>query len=539
MKLHNKIIFVPLLVMVAIFTFSLIGVEYQLKQTLERQFNNELHSRVSTTLSAISLIEDDIMPGQIHEVFDRLADQISQDSDSRISIFDQYGEVLGDSSLSLAEVLLAENHLNRPEVIEAKTKHFGRTSRFSNTLQQEMEYLAAYDEEIGYYVRVAMPKILHQSVLLNLRQSLIIILSVTLLVVLLVGIMAIRSIKEAVTNERQLQQARIIEHTREITLIQTMTTMLNAISIHEEAGQILANIMPKLLPELSGAIYLQKASDSTYTELVHWGSDWPGDITFIGNGQLNEDIDTNSQPTDSTNICEELSEHAINIRLRNKEASIGILHISNNQKPISKTEKSVAIQLADHITYALLNLRVKSQLRHQAIRDPLTNLFNRRFMLETFEQSLHHAERHERPLAILMVDLDHFKLFNDEFGHEAGDMVLIAVADLFIKNVRLEDNACRYGGEEFCIICPDTDLRDAYVLAEKLRNEIAQLQLSYEEKDLGKITISVGVAIFPNHANNTHDLIIQADKALYTAKRQGRNTTVVAQANAHYYEERS
>ena len=110
-------------------------------------------------------------------------------------------------------------------------------------------------------------------------------------------------------------------------------------------------------------------------------------------------------------------------------------------------------------------------------------------------------------------------------------MILTEVAALFGKNLRLEDTACRYGGEEFCIICPDAGLKDAFALAEKLRLEVSRLTLEDNGQALGNITISTGIAIYPNHGVTTQQLLINADKALYYAKNRGRNTTVVANQN--------
>jgi diguanylate cyclase (GGDEF)-like protein len=211
---------------------------------------------------------------------------------------------------------------------------------------------------------------------------------------------------------------------------------------------------------------------------------------------------------------------------------VGGLQFNNKNEVISNELRNTALNLSEQISGALANIRLKNQLRNQAARDPLTNLYNRRYMLESFEQALNRAERHERNLAVLMIDLDLFKQFNDRFGHEAGDMILKEVAKQFKVNLRLEDIACRYGGEEFCIVCPDTGLREAFVLAEKLRDCVSKQALSFKSIELEPVTMSVGIAIFPNHAVTSSELMAQADKALYVAKRKGRNCTVVAQLKA-------
>jgi len=127
-----------------------------------------------------------------------------------------------------------------------------------------------------------------------------------------------------------------------------------------------------------------------------------------------------------------------------------------------------------------------------------------------------------------MFNLDDFKLFNDNFGHNIDDLVLTEISALLASNIRMEDIACRFGGEEFCIICLDTDLTDGYVLAEKLRNKISQLKIEDRGDILGQATISTGIAIFPNNGVSVQQLLTAADEAMYCAKRDGRNTTVVS-----------
>ena len=216
---------------------------------------------------------------------------------------------------------------------------------------------------------------------------------------------------------------------------------------------------------------------------------------------------------------------------------IGILQLVSEDKIIEIKFQNLIKSLAPQLSSAMVNIQLKDILRDQAIRDPLTELYNRRFMLEAFEQALNRAERHKSCLAVLMIDLDHFKNFNDSYGHEAGDKVLVMVAKQFKINLRLEDIACRYGGEEFCILCPDTGVREAHVLAEKLRKCVAEQKIKYQDNYLEKVTLSIGISIYPNHGNSSNELIQQADKALYNAKDQGRNCTVVTRIKVPYYQE--
>jgi diguanylate cyclase (GGDEF)-like protein len=180
------------------------------------------------------------------------------------------------------------------------------------------------------------------------------------------------------------------------------------------------------------------------------------------------------------------------------------------------------------MTIAALNLRAK--LESQSIRDGLTGLFNRRFMEEALERELHRAARRNTSLAVLMLDVDHFKDFNDTFGHEAGDVVLREVGSCFLQSVRNEDIVCRYGGEEFVIILPEINLDMALQRSEKIRDEISRLRVLFKGQPLSHISLSVGLAMYPDPAHGVDELLRMADHALYDAKRAGRNRTIVAAA---------
>jgi diguanylate cyclase (GGDEF)-like protein len=177
---------------------------------------------------------------------------------------------------------------------------------------------------------------------------------------------------------------------------------------------------------------------------------------------------------------------------------------------------------------ALANLRLRESLRNQSIRDPLTGLFNRRYMQESLEREIHRANRDQSPIGVVMIDLDHFKNFNDTFGHPAGDALLRALAHLLQSHVRGEDIACRYGGEEFALILPHTSLDVTWQRAELLREKFKHLQPLHDGQVLGSITLSVGVAVYPAHGANGEAVLQAADSALYRAKHSGRDRAVTA-----------
>ncbi len=168
-----------------------------------------------------------------------------------------------------------------------------------------------------------------------------------------------------------------------------------------------------------------------------------------------------------------------------------------------------------------------AQLHEQAIRDHLTGLFNRGYLNDMLERETHRAERHQHPLSMLMIEIDDFKRFNDAFGHVAGDVTLKKVAELIQANTRTDDIACRFGGDEFTLVLPETPLESAYQCAERLRKDAAGLQLFHEERPLGNLTLSIGVAVFPGNGDTGMKVLRAADEAMYRAKQAGKNQVVV------------
>src|SRR6267378_611945 len=169
---------------------------------------------------------------------------------------------------------------------------------------------------------------------------------------------------------------------------------------------------------------------------------------------------------------------------------------------------------------------LREKLQEQAMHDKLTGLYNRHYVEEWFGLELRRAQRHGRPIAAIMLDVDHFKRFNDTFGHEAGDMVLREVAGALRRSTRGSDVASRYGGEEFLVLLPECPFDAALRKAEKMLEEVAKLELQYGDKPLGPVTVSLGVAAFPDHAKESAELLRHADEALYLAKQMGRNRVV-------------
>jgi diguanylate cyclase (GGDEF)-like protein len=174
------------------------------------------------------------------------------------------------------------------------------------------------------------------------------------------------------------------------------------------------------------------------------------------------------------------------------------------------------------------NAQLHEALRQESIRDPLTGLFNRRFMEETLAKEINRADRTTHSLAVVMLDLDHFKSINDTFGHDGGDKALRRLSLLLKANMRGSDIICRYGGEEFTLILPDASMLDAFQRMEQLRKDIKQLVIQHHGKSMDQFSGSFGIAVFPEHGSTGETLLKAADEALYRAKQSGRDRVLTA-----------
>ncbi|MBT8495643.1 MAG: GGDEF domain-containing protein [Deltaproteobacteria bacterium] len=179
----------------------------------------------------------------------------------------------------------------------------------------------------------------------------------------------------------------------------------------------------------------------------------------------------------------------------------------------------------------------QKQLIDSALRDGMTKAYNRRYFLDRLDSEFKFSERHEQPLVLLILDLDHFKSVNDTFGHLAGDAALTAFAEVIQAQIRNEDVFARYGGEEFAIISRSIDLEGATIFAERLRRAVEGITVGYDGK-LFKITVSIGISAFPEHRiKDPVELLEAADRALYAAKRHGRNQVAVYEGLPPHVEE--
>ncbi len=201
--------------------------------------------------------------------------------------------------------------------------------------------------------------------------------------------------------------------------------------------------------------------------------------------------------------------------------------VDEEKEHIYNAKQMNIISLLEHYASPLINLRLRETLKIQSIHDHLTGLYNRRYMRDTLEFEVRRAKRHNSTLGLIMVDVDHFKNFNDTYGHEVGDIVLRELGSFLRNNIRQEDIACRYGGEEFILILPNTSLENARARAEDFREKIEKELAINHLKKMHRITVSLGVSAFPVHGHTIEETLNAADAALYLAKTRGRNRVEV------------
>lgn len=210
------------------------------------------------------------------------------------------------------------------------------------------------------------------------------------------------------------------------------------------------------------------------------------------------------------------------------------LHGNQQEQPCAeRSQQQLAAAVADQIGLALSNLQLRDNLHEQAIRDPLTTLYNRYYMQESLEHELRQAERSGHSVTLLMVDLDHLKEFNDRYGHLSGDELLRGLGRLLKKMFRGGDILSRYGGDEFLVVLPEASIEIGLQRAEELRLNVKELLIQMEDHPIQNLTVSIGVASWPQHGTGSADVLKAADKALYRAKMQGRDQVIVAESLHH------
>jgi len=349
-----------------------------------------------------------------------------------------------------------------------------------------------------------------------------------------------RSERQLEQSTKDLQQALQDANRSSETLrrLSTLAELLQNCRDLDEAINVIERALPPLLPDMSGALSLINASRNIVEARMHWGARGselgdavfaPDDCWALRRSQPHPGAGDHTAP-----VCPHLTQagitadHMLCLPLNSQGQMLGVLSLCDRQ-PFAPEMRRVAGTAADQLALALANLQLQASLRTQSIRDPLTNLFNRRYLEASMPRELLRAERRKGGLSVLMFDLDHFKRYNDTQGHDAGDALLGAFGALLAQSSRGEDMPCRFGGEEFTLVLTDADHAQALARAEAIRKATSELVVHYRASTLPPATVSIGVSSYPDHGSTPEVLLRMADQALYRAKQLGRNK--VASAN--------
>lgn len=348
------------------------------------------------------------------------------------------------------------------------------------------------------------------------------------------------SISKRANEELAFVIKQIQQRNAEVELINEMSDVLQICQDLDEAHEMIGRYIAKFFPKESGVLYQLAPSRDVLEVGALWGRGGPAfkkvitpdDCWALRRGQVHI---INDPLTDL--ICphiradENTLTSAICIPLLASGDMIGMLHIREREKEnlLTPERQQSMTSFAEHLSLSLSNLKLRETLRQQSIRDALTGLYNRRFLEETLGREILRARRANIPLSLMMLDVDHFKHFNDKFGHQAGDLVLSNLGRILQAHVRGEDLACRYGGEEFMLVLPGAALDVTQERAELLRQEVEALSVHMNDQHLGPVTISIGLSCLPQNGTVAELLIQAADAALYQAKQSGRNVVKVAE----------
>ncbi len=362
-----------------------------------------------------------------------------------------------------------------------------------------------------------------------------------------------------ITERRKMEESRRESQkllVRTVTELETrnletnlLVEMSDAFQIAPKAADVLSvalNFARRLFPDEAGTFYLRK-EDGALEMACSWGKIppivegfAPDDCWALRKGVLHM-----VEKPGSDLLCPHVTEAVpeaypyMCVPLASQDISIGVLHISLperrendpiDEEALARTRKArrhMFLSFSQRVSMALANIKLRDSLKEQTVRDPLTGLYNRRYLDEVLGGAVGSAERKEAPLAVMMLDLDHFKIFNDRYGHDAGDAVLQAVGRVLQSSVRSGDVVCRYGGEEFTVILPGAGQVVGMERAELFLTRIRRVEIRHGAERIGNITLSIGLAVYPEGGLTAAELLQASDAALLEAKKLGRDRLVV------------
>ncbi|UWQ31580.1 diguanylate cyclase [Leisingera sp. M527] len=399
-----------------------------------------------------------------------------------------------------------------------------------------------FDGAIDFYTDITD---LRQTFIRRAQLSLIVLTSVALLAMTIAVYVVFKTNRVSMNQLRQRNETErsILDEqlrlAREVQLLGELNEWLQSSRSLDELFDMVARFMTHILPTAEGSVYVYSNSRDVLDGCASWNGGshrehiHPEECWGLRRGRTYEfgssEIDfvcEHAEPHDGRSYyCFPILAHG---------ETVGLMHLQaiKDECPEFISSKKMAQMCAEQISMAIANVRMRDQLHDQSVRDPLTGLFNRRHMTETLRKSINASQSSGKRLSIVSIDVDHFKKFNDNHGHDAGDMVLRAVGSVLEQACDGDEVACRPGGEEFTLILPGLSQEDVMTKAELLRQGVEDVVVRYGEKALPRITISLGVAHYPAHGTMPQDLLRASDDALYDAKAKGRNQVCVAASAA-------
>jgi diguanylate cyclase (GGDEF)-like protein/PAS domain S-box-containing protein len=352
---------------------------------------------------------------------------------------------------------------------------------------------------------------------------------------------ACRDINQRMQYEQALQAANdqltrsiaeLESRHAEAVLLNKMGDMLQGCLGVDEIYQILSQYAPLLFPGQPGALYILDSTAQAAESVCTWGEVVRSLPAFsadqcwaLRRSRRIIIADVNAQPT-CTHFTE-LPPAYLCVPLSTSEQTLGLFYLESTPELIDPYTH-LAATVSERIALALANMHLSEELRLQAIRDPLTDLYNRRYLEETLDREIRRGLRKNRTVSVMMIDIDNFKRYNTLFYLEGGDTMLKALGSFLKKNIRQDDVACRFGGDEFVLILPEATAAETYTRAEFIRQEVKKLSVYLNDQPLGEITLSIGVAAFPEHAADAASLLHAANVAAFTAKDRGCDQVLLA-----------
>ena len=330
--------------------------------------------------------------------------------------------------------------------------------------------------------------------------------------------------------------AELQKHDLEMKIVNRMNDLLQTCKTNEEAYQVIGLAVGEIFPGQSGGLAILHDSGNYLEAFAQWGDEPILKPIFSledcwamrrGHQHVVQDPQTSIL---CSHFLQTPQKGYICLPLVVQGETIGLLNIdfpTGMKKERELSWSQLFLTAGEGIKLSLSNIKLREQMRDQATHDPLTGLFNRRYLTDTLPRELNHARRNNAKTCVVMLDIDHFKHFNDTYGHEAGDLMLRELGWVLKGNIRKSDIACRYGGEEFVLILLDTTIENCFKYLEKVVEKVKALQIRFGEQLLGTMTLSIGVIEASESAMDVEELLAAADKAMYAAKHAGRDCIIL------------